>query len=264
MTRPYSTTVTAGDDILADQYNNLRTDTFYHFQQTFMGTSLAGTLIYLGFMGTDHYVYSHVQARIIYRFAIYPGGLFLSPAVTGNNRWADLTGSYKASGPGIAVFGGYVYVWLQRTADDVWVLVRIAESNGNVDEMTISGDAPDQDYNNTVSNDGNDLYILDNVTTKLRKYSVSGTTATHVADITLSETAARFFLVDSERGEIYYQINDSLVLVKDTIAGVQIKKEYVFHQKTSNAMGYIGNVAYVSFYRYETTPLTFILQPLYF
>jgi hypothetical protein len=257
MTRPYSTTVTAGDDILADQYNNLRLDAYYHFQGI-QGTAWLD--IDNGFDATDHYFYYLRNTRIIYRAVIWAGGLFPSSAEQSKFDWVNPTATYTAIGFGVACLGGYVYFWGQRTN---WYLVRAAESNGAITEMSFSGNAPDNDAANTICTDGTFIYILDNTTTKLRKYSVSGTTATHVADITLSEAgAAATLAVDAVRNEIYFRSEaNKNCIVKNTIAGVLIKKEFVLASTGANTLlGRVAGILYITW----VDGTTYYLQPFYF
>jgi hypothetical protein len=67
------------------------------------------------------------------------------------------------------------------------MLLRITVSDGTITEMTFSGTAPDNDGANAISfNSSGDLFVADTSTTTVRKYTISGTTATYVSAITLS------------------------------------------------------------------------------
>ena len=258
-TRPYSATVTAGDDILATQYNNLRSDAFYNFNLVWEQGASHDQYSENGFNGDSNYVYFVRSTRIIYRLAIWPQGLFFSPSGTANLYFVSLAGTYTTIAKGIAIIGQYGYVW---ATDGSYKLVRIDLTNGNVTNMTISGTAPDNDSSNVVTMDGTDLYILDDGTTTLRKYSISGTTATYVTAITLSEAASTAVLVDSANSVIYFRANASANIVKNNMSGTLIRKDQaLLATGATTFMGYVGNIAYI---KYRSVSAITFFHPLYY
>lgn len=149
-----------------------------------LGNYSGATVIGLATDGTYIFTCSTVGTLDIelLRLRSISGGLVSDSGSTSTTIWI-LNANYSL-GADFDVLGAYIYMWAQKTADTNWYLLRIEMATGTVTEMTISGTAPTQ-AKESVCSDGTFLYIGESGTTTLKKYSVSGTTATYVSTITL-------------------------------------------------------------------------------
>ena len=122
---------------------------------------------------------------------------------------------------------GYAYIWANKAA--TFTLVRITLADGTLTDMTISGTAPDNDAANSLAFDSSgNLYILNNNSTNVKKYTISGTTATYDSAITLSTIAfnsngAPFMIIENNNfvystSSIAYQRDNSSGTAQDTLA----------------------------------------------
>jgi len=144
--------------------------------------------------------------------------------------------SYDFPGQGGYCDGTYLYIWARKISNTTWYLLRIAVADGTTTEMTISGTAPDQDEANTLFGYGTTLYILDNLTTTVRTYTISGTTATHGADITLPDNGTSCIVTNGTN--IWFVTDDAgntrdYNLYKTTMAGVTVSNEYLLEARFS-------------------------------
>jgi len=248
MAFPHSATVTAGDDVLATQYNDLRHDAFYHFS---WGDHVYGEYLNGGFDGDTDFVYSkQYNTRSFYRFRIWPGGLFVDSHDTTSMRWLNLSSTYDDDAwlGGLIMIGTYLYTWLRKTADSTWHLVRIDPSDKSTAEMTFDGaDDPDGDDANHLATDGTYVYILDNGSTKVRKFSISGTNITHDSNITLP-TAADGINFGCNGTHFYYEDSvdaNNKIMVKTDLSGNLIRQTtYRGSRNDLYGFGFIHNIYY--------------------
>lgn len=162
-------------------------------------------------------------------------------AITNNNLikiysyasiWPSANGIY-----GIVIIGGYIYFLLSYSTPDPdqFKLFRMSLTDTaytSVTEITFSGATTLIDSNNStmMSSDGTNLYFTYNAGNSsnryiLAKFSLSGTTATYVSSITLSDSPTSFnnYSVDSS-GNIY-TVENRVVKKYNSSGTLQITSE---------------------------------------
>src|SRR3990167_3757665 len=151
--------------------------------------------------------------------------------------------SYDLIANTIINLDSYLYTWQRLTAGLVWTCVRITKSDGTLTNMTFSGTPPDNDGGASIATDGTFVYIADTGTTKVRKYSLSGTTLTYVADITLSQaTQGLLFLTDGTYF-VYNKNGAATMIVVDTLAGANVTSYLQAHTLFGSGFAF-GGLAY--------------------
>lgn len=177
----------AGDKLYADEVNSIGAPTF---QRDFLYTS-GRQITAIWAYGNYYYTLINASTQLqIFRWKMVGRTLVMcNTADNAENYWIKNTAWKTAKAGG--VIGNYVYCYAVKVADSVSHLIRIDMSDGTVAEMTVSGTAPATPTGAYTRSDGTYLYITDTATsTDIQKYSVSGTTATNEATITLFDTNA--------------------------------------------------------------------------
>lgn len=138
----------------------------------------------------------------IYRYRMV-GTALATYGISGNQEFVS-TSDYSSLGDA-AILGGYLYTWCRNDAAAAYVMLRVSLTDGSTNELTVSGTGPGDVVSHTKT-DGTFLYVLDDTSTTVRKYSLSGTTMTYVSQITLDDTAVRFC---TDGTNIWYMTTES-------------------------------------------------------
>lgn len=141
--------------------------------------------------GDDDYIWlfeDNAFPTEIFRLQINEGKIFEDSGNTTSRDWLTVTtanSGFNNQMTGATSLGIYIYVW-GPTASGTWTLVRITKSDGTMATMSFSGGSP-TNAANILTSDGTNLYIAEQGSTTLKKYTVSGTTATFVSNITMPD-----------------------------------------------------------------------------
>jgi len=156
---------------------------------------------------------------------------------TSDSSWLANQATYDFKN-GVGCDATYIYTWVQKVADASYLLLRITIADKTLTEMTISGTAPDADASNSVTM-GPDgvLYIANTDSTDVKKYIISGTTATYSASVTLSTAmlnGALLMLSIGRNGDIVYRDSTGSFVVRDDSSGAL---QGTINEETSQTFG---------------------------
>lgn len=196
------------------------------------------------------YFYTCMNTGTLYRYRKI-GSALVSDSGGDNTFWLD-SATYNpiAEQGGIAYISPYIYTWGNNGG--TYYLLRIDTSTKAITEMTISGTAPDNDAGNVVISDGTNIYIGDYGTTTLRKYTISGTTATFSTAITMPDLLTGALTTNGTN--IWFETSNTgnthdLTLYKTNMSGVeQSRRKLNELVATAISMFIFENIVYHHFY----------------
>lgn len=163
----------------------------------------------LAFDSSDGYVYTNISSTVGKSIELdrwlMNGPALLSKGYGTNYYFYYDSDTYALGGTrDVCVLGDYIYGHPDRKSPHAYVPVRWAKADASVEELTVSGTAPDDGSN--VKTDGTFLYFHQPYSTAVKKYSISGTTITYVSTITLADKA---MVVATDGTNIWYVTSES-------------------------------------------------------
>lgn len=181
----------------------------------------------LRFACNDDWLWLYRTTANIYRHKIQDGGFF--PFERSDTTYGEALTGYNALRSMWAFNSTYLYCWVTKTVGGNNFCLRYTIADGTLTEMTFDAvDDPDNDISNVITSDGTYLYIADQGTTKVRKFSISGTNLTWVSNITMPDKVNAPFGCD---GTYFYFLTstagntqDNTVYKTDLTGSQQSKK----------------------------------------
>ena len=225
---------------------------FYNGSFTFRLNSASSSGINQVLMGL-YTATNSVTGNDTYVFVVNTGGTLLRYKISYNalipenrvNTSSSETLTGYSSITNATADSTYVYFW--GTFSGTNRLARYTISDGTLTNMTFSGTAPDNDSANSITLLGGNMYIADLNTTTIRKYTISGTTATYSSAITAPATLYNGGVGNSilwnDGTYLYFLSTATVTLYKINISGTTQKSQAIFSSDTFNYYqgGWVSN-----------------------